>query len=57
MEGGEAALGEQGESVVDIDGNSHPGTEFGGRAGVETGGGVMRSRRRHWRKQAEVTHE
>ncbi len=45
--------GVHGKLVVDIDENSHPGTEF-----QETAGGdVMISRRRHWRKQEEVTHE
>lgn len=42
---------------MDIDENSHPGTEFQETDGIETGGGVRISRRRHWRKQVEVTHE
>ena len=49
--------GVHGKLVVDIDENSHPGTEFQETAGGETGGDVMRSLRRHWRKQEEVTHE
>lgn len=49
--------GVHGKLVVDIDENSHPGTEFQETAGGETGGDVMRSLRRHWRKQVEVTYE
>ena len=41
--------GVHGKLVVDIDENSHPGTEFWVSAGGNFKGGVMKSRQRYWR--------
>lgn len=41
--------GVHGKLVVDIDENSHPGTEFRVSAGGNFEGGVMKSRQRYWR--------
>lgn len=49
--------GVHGKLVVDIDENSHPGTEFQETAGGEIGGDVMKSRQRYWRAGQSLSEQ